>query len=150
MCGWFCSNYHTLSGEPVPVCSSPPRPTNKESKPWKDVNVAEQIGLKMAKSKRLEAQHALKRNSLGKHNPQVRFNTLHSLRSAPPPPPSPSPLFLNTHIRTHPCPALSHMSTTKVLLIQLTGQTQRRRKRHHNFTCMYNNSSLTCSDSYPL
>lgn len=42
------------------------------------MNVAEQIGLKMAKSKWLEAQHALKRNSLGKNNPHMHFNTLHS------------------------------------------------------------------------
>lgn len=55
--------------------------TAGESKLWKDVNVAEQIGLKMAKSKWLEAQHALKRNSLRKDNPQIRFLThfTHSL-----------------------------------------------------------------------
>lgn len=44
-------------------------------KAWKDVNLAEQIGLKMAKSKWLEAQHALKRNSLRKDNPHIRILT---------------------------------------------------------------------------
>ena len=54
---------------------SPVPRTAGESKLWKDVNLAEQIGLKMAKSKWLEAQHALKRNSLRKDNPHIRILT---------------------------------------------------------------------------
>lgn len=50
-------------------------PTARESKLRKDVNVAEQIGLKMAKTKRLEAQRALKRNSLRKDNPHIHILT---------------------------------------------------------------------------
>lgn len=40
------------------------------------MNVAQQTGLKMAKSKWMEAQHALKRNSLRKDHPHMRFKTL--------------------------------------------------------------------------
>ena len=68
----------TLSPTGQKICSSLWSLTNKESKLWKDVNVAEQIGLQMAKSKWLEAQHALMRNSLRKDNPHMYFNTLHS------------------------------------------------------------------------